>query len=172
MIPEISELEEGYAPPCIEMEIAGRQMKIFKMTLASFERAMKVIEPYVDKIFQEFMGLDIFAKAAQGKELSKIEKKGAEAQVKEVFRTKFGDLVMRVPRTAVHLVACIMNIPEEGEITEFFWNAMSPGDLFEVIERLDELNDFAKIANRLFDLIRYFGKKYGISVSGEIVNKE
>jgi len=168
MIPELLELEEGYIPPSTTMEIAGRKLRIFKMSLASFEQAMRVIEPHVGDVVQEFMGLGFFARAARGE---KVDKEKAEAEVRAAIRSRFGDLIMRVPRTAIQLIACIMNVPDEGPIHEFFWNEMSPEDLLACVEKLDELNDFAKIANRLLEVVRYLTKRYGVEISGKVTDK-
>jgi len=39
------------------------------------------------------------------------------------------------------------------------------------VEKLDELNDFAKIANRLLEVVRYLTKRYGVEISGKVIDK-
>ena len=107
---------------------------------------------------------------ARGK---KVEGSVVEDELKGWFKEKVGELLVTVPGSVMKLVACIMNIPDEGDEANFFWNEVSPGELLDCLEKLDELNDFLDLANRLIAAFGYLAKRYGINISGlNVVEKE
>ena len=167
--PKISDLAEGYQPPSKILELAGREVTVYKMTLHSFERAVRVAEPYLKEVMSTLLGSESFKQVISGK---KIDKVGAEEEVKELLGGMVGELIMTVPKSVMELVACIMNIPDKGSEADFFWNEVSPGELLDCLEKLDELNDFLDLANRLIAAFGYLAKRYGINISGLSVTEK
>jgi hypothetical protein len=168
--PKISDLAEGYQPPNIIVELAGREVIVYKMTLHSFERAVRVAEPYLKEVMSGLLGSKSFMQVARGQ---KVDGSAIEDELKSWFKEKVGELLITVPGSVMKLVACIMNIPDEGDEANFFWNEVSPAELLDCLERLDELNDFLDLANRLIAAFGYLARRYGINISGlNVVEKE
>jgi len=168
--PKISDLAEGYQPPSTTFELAGREVVVYKMTLHSFERAVRVAEPYLKEIMSTLLGTESFKQVMSGK---KIDREEAGEEVKGLLGGMVGELIITVPRSVMELVACIMNIPDKGPEADFFWNEVSPGELLDCLEKLDELNDFLDLANRLIAAFGYLARRYGINISGlNVVEKE
>jgi len=75
-------------------------------------------------------------------------------------------LMLSVPKTAMSVVACVMNVPEEGPVADFFWREITPDDLAVCVEELDKLNNFTEIGRRLLDAGKYLAKRYGAELPG------
>jgi len=163
-------LAEGYVPPSKVFELAGREVIIYKMTLHSFERAVRVAEPYLKEVMGGLLSSKSFMQFARGQ---KVDGTAVEDELKGWFKEKVGELIITVPGSVMKLIACIMNIPDEGSEADFFWGEVSPGELLDCLEKLDELNDFLDLANRLIAAFGYLAKRYGINISGlNVVEKE
>ena len=131
---------------------------------------MRVAEPYLKEVMSGLLGSKSFMQVARGK---KVEGSVVEDELKGWFKEKVGELLVTVPGSVMKLVACIMNIPDEGDEANFFWNEVSPGELLDCLDKLDELNDFLDLANRLIAAFGYLAKRYGINISGlNVVEKE
>lgn len=157
---------DGYEPESAAVVIGGHEVVVYKMSLGSFARAVNEIEPYLKELAALLFGTAAFQKVMAGEV---VDPKIIETEVKTAVINKLAEMIAAVPETVVRLLACIMNIPADGEAADFFWNAVGPNDLLDVIEKLDELNNFAEIVNRLIGVIGYLGKRYGIKIPGVAV---
>lgn len=162
MKPEIKDLAKDYVPPHAVLELAGREVTVYKMSLRSFERLARIAEPHMKDIIGAFFGTSTFADARAGQ---KVDQQAAQEEIKAVLKDRIGELAATVPSIVLQFLACIMDIPEEGPIHDFFWNEVPLDELLDSIEKLDELNDFGNIANCLIELLRHLAKKYGINVT-------
>jgi|GEM_PF-4341414 len=164
-VPRIS-VPDGYEPESITVSVGGQEVVVYKMSLGSFARAVREIEPYLKELAAVLFGTAAFQKVMRGEA---VDSKVIETEIKTAVINKLAEMIAAVPETVMRLLACIMNIPDEGEVADFFWNAIGPGDLLDAVEKLDELNNFAEIVNRLVKVLGYLGKRYGIEIPGVAV---
>lgn len=164
------EIPEGYEPEHALLTFDGYKMKVHMMSLASFARAVRVIEPYVREFTNVLFESPAFKRVLAGEEVDKAE---LEAEMKDVALKKLRDMIVTVPETVIQLLSCIMNVPEKGDEAEFFWGVLDPDSLLSVVEQLDKLNNFANVVTRLLGVIEYLGRRYGIAIPGiTVVEKE
>lgn len=164
-LPKIEKLAEKYEPPSVSVTLGGQQVRVYKMSLVSFTRVVRQAEPYIKEIMNSVLANEVFTRAAKGE----IDEKTLQDEVRGLFMTKMGGLIATVPEAAFKIVACIMNIDpddEENEITQIFWG-VDPGEVFDLLEKLDELNDFIALGRRLVNAWQYLGKRYGLVLSKE-----
>lgn len=162
MEPEIKDLAKDYVPPHVVLELAGKEVTVYKMSLRSFERLARIAEPHMKDIIGSLFGTSAFTEARAGKKVAQEE---AQEEIKALFKDRIGELAATVPTIVLQFLACIMDIPEEGPIHDFFWNEISLEELLDSVEKLDELNDFGAIVNRLITLLQYLAKRYGINIA-------
>ncbi len=160
---------EGYEPKSTTLALGGQEVTVYKMSLGSSVRAVRICEPYIKEFAGALFNTPAFQAAARGEE---VDKGVIEAEIKSAVVGKLTEMITMVPETVIGLLACLMNFPEEGETADFFWNVVDPGDLLGTIEKLDELNNFAEVVSRLLKAVSYLGKRYGIEIPGvSIVEK-
>ena len=157
---------EGYKPKSTVLTLGGQEVTVYKMSLGSSIRAVRICEPYIKEFSGALFNTPAFQAAAAG---GKVDKEVIEAEIKSAVMGKLTEMITTVPETVIGLLACLMNFPEEGETADFFWNVVDPGDLLGAIEKLDELNNFAIVVSRLLEAISYLGKRYGIEIPGVTV---
>jgi len=163
-------IPEDYKPKQVTITLGGIDVLIYKMSLASSIRAVRIIEPYISEISAALFGTPAFQEALKGK---KVDPNMVEGEIRDAAMGKLTEMIATVPETVMGLLACLMNFPEEGEEADFFWNSVDPGDLLSAIEKLDELNNFAEVGTKLLEAIRYLGKRYKIEIPGiSIAEKE
>lgn len=161
---------EGYEPESVVLTLGGQEVTVYKMSLGSSIRAVRICEPYIKEFAGALFNTPAFQAAARGEG---VDKGIMEAEIKSAVIGKLIEMITTVPETVVGLLACLMNFPEEGEAADFFWNVVDPGDLLGAIEKLDKLNNFAGVVSRLLKAISYLGKRYGIEIPGiSIVEKQ
>ena len=161
---------EGYEPKSAVLTLGGQEVTVYKISLGSSIRAVRICEPYIKEFSGALFNTPAFQAAAKGEQ---IDKEIMETEIKSAVIGKLTEMITTVPETVIGLLACLMNFPEEGETADFFWNVVDPGDLLGAIEKLDELNNFAVVGSRLLEAISYLGKRYGIEIPGvSIVEKE
>lgn len=161
---------EGYEPESTVITLGGHEVTVYKMSLGSSIRAVRICEPYIKEFANVLFDTPAFQAAMKGE---KVDEKIMGAQIKEAVMTKLPEMIVTVPKTVISLLACLMNFPEEGETADFFWNIVDLGDLLAATEKLDELNNFAEVVSRVLEAISYLGKRYGIEIpSVTIVEKQ
>lgn len=161
-LPKIEKLAEKYEPPSTVVILSGREVTVYKMSLVSFTRVVRQAEPYIKEVVGSVLANDVFTRAAKGE----IDEKKLQDEVRGLFMAKMGELIATVPEAAFKIVACIMNIDpddEESEITQIFWG-IDPGEIFDLLEKLDELNDFIALGQRLVAAWQYLGRRYGFQI--------
>jgi len=161
---------DGYEPESVILTLGGQEVTVYKMSLGSSIRAVKICEPYIKELASALFNTPAFQSAASGKG---VDKEIMEAEIKSAVIGKLTEMITTVPETVIGLLACLMNFPEEGEAADFFWNVVDPGDLLGTIEELDGLNNFAEVVSRLLEAVSYLGKRYGVEIPGvSIVEKQ
>lgn len=157
---------EGYEPKSVVLTLGGQEVTVYKMSLGSSVRAVRICEPYIKEFAGALFNTPAFQAAVRGEG---VDKEIMEAEIKSAVIGKLTEMTTTVPETVIGLLACLMNFPEEGETADFFWNVVDPGDLLVTIEKLDELNNFAEVVSRLLEAISYLGKRYGVEIPGVTV---
>jgi len=166
--PKIAELAEGYEPPSITLMLGGRNVTVYKMSLASTIRAVRLAEPYIKEILAAILGSDAITEYRQGR----ITREQLEKEIRSMVNARIGEMLVSVPETLVKILACLMNFPEEGELADFFWDDVGPEEILACIEELDKLNDFSVLTQRMIEAFQYLLKRYRINIPGvEVVEK-
>lgn len=161
---------DGYKPKSVVLILGNHEVTVDKMSLGSFARCVKIAEPYIRELASVLFNTPAFRSAMTGEA---VDPNVMETEIRSAATGKLTEMIATVPETVISLLACLMNFPEEGEATDFFWNVVNPGDLLNAIEKLDELNNFADIVTKFLNTIRYLGKRYGVEIPGvSIVEKE
>ena len=161
---------EGYEPKNTVLTFGGQEVTVYKMSLGSSIRAVRICEPYIKEFANTLFGTPAFQAAAAGEQ---VNKDLIESEIKAAVIGKLAEMITTVPETVIGLLACLMNFPEEGDAADFFLNVVDLGDLLGAIEELDALNNFAEVVSRLLIAISYLGKRYGIEIPGiTVVEKQ
>ncbi len=146
---------EGYSPASIELELGGKNVKIYKMTVGSTRALIKLVEPYIKRI-----ATALFTQVG-------LEGLQDEERVKTALRALIGEqvseILVTVPETLVTAFARLINIPENDKRkNEWLLNTVAPGELLGVLPALDELNDFGALYQQALGVFTHFNHKYEI----------
>ncbi len=151
---------ERVTPVSVKLEIGGRELTVYKMSVGSFERIVAVAEPYFRRVM---LSLATNPQVQQG---------DTEA-IGSLLSGQLMSMLSTAPRDLRKVVALIMNIwPDRDEvIDQWFMSSVPLTDVLRIVPKLDELNDFGNIVSELLKTWKYLSEKYNIQLPGVEVTK-